>query len=117
MKLTRFALVLSTSLVLAACGGGGEEGGDGGGGGGTTTDSVTMVDNAFEPADPVVATGSTLALTNEGAAIHSFTIGDEGIDQDVEPGAESSVDISLEAGEYEFICKYHPEMTGTLTVQ
>ena len=115
MKLIRSAVVVGAAFVLAACGGGDTGGTDGGGG--TATDTVTMVDNAFEPTDPSVSSGSTITLVNEGAALHSFTIRDEGIDEDVDAGAESSVDISLDAGSYELVCKYHPEMTGTLTVE
>lgn len=111
-------LVLAVALVGllgGACGGGG--GGDGGGGGGTTTDTITMIDNEFQPSDPVVSTGSTVALPNDGIALHSFTIEDQGIDEQVQPGSEGTVDISLAAGDYEFTCSFHPEMTGTLTVE
>ncbi len=112
-------LVLTVALVAGtACGGDGGDGGGGDGGGtGTATDTVTMIDNAFEPADPVVDEGSTLTVVNEGEAAHTFTIQEEGIDEVVEPGDEASVEISVAAGEYGFDCSFHPEMTGTLTVQ
>jgi plastocyanin len=110
--------LLMVALVAGtACGGDGGDGGDGGGGTGTATDTVTMVDNAFEPSDPVVEAGSSLALPNDGQASHSFTIADEGIDEVVEAGGEASIEISLTAGEYGFDCSFHPEMTGTLMVQ
>ena len=114
MRYARWVLVAGL-VAGTACGGDG--GGGNGNGGGTETDSVTMVDNAFEPSDPVVAAGSTLSLVNEGEAGHTFTIDDEGIDELLEPGAEGSIDISLAAGGYAFDCSFHPEMTGTLTVQ
>ena len=109
--------VLTVALVAgSACGGDGGGGGNGGGTG-TATDAVTMVDNAFEPTDPVVEEGSTVTLVNEGEAAHTFTIGEEGIDEIVQAGDEASLEISLAAGEYDFVCSFHPEMTGTLTVQ
>ena len=112
-------IVLLAALVTGtACGGDGGDGGDGGnGGGGTETSSVSMVDNAFEPSDPAVASGSILTVTNDGEAAHTFTLEEGGIDEQVAPGAETSVSISLDAGTYDFVCSFHPEMTGTLTVQ
>jgi plastocyanin len=81
------------------------------------TDTLTMVDNAFEPESIAVTSGSTLTVTNDGEALHSFTVEDEGIDQDVQPGESATVDVSLSAGDYPFVCKYHPEMTGSMTVE
>jgi plastocyanin len=108
-------LVLALGLLGAACGGDGG-GGEDGGNGGTTSGTVTMVDNAFEPTDPAVASGDTLALENEGAATHTFTLEDGSIDETVEAGAGASVTVSLDPGSYGFSCSLHPEMTGTLTV-
>lgn len=108
-------VVVFAGLLGTACGGGGGE--DGGGDGGTATDTVTMVDNAFEPTDPLVSSGDTLDLVNEGAATHTFTIEAEGIDEQVEAGADATVTISLDPGMYDFDCSFHPEMTGTLTVE
>jgi plastocyanin len=107
MKITRWAVVLFAMLVLAACGGGGGE----------TTDSVTLVDNAFEPSE-FTAASDTLTVTNEGQALHSFTVAEAGIDQDVQAGQSTDVDLSgAEAGTFDLSCKYHPEMTGSITIQ
>jgi plastocyanin len=105
---TRWAVALAAALVLAACGGGG---------GGETTNSVNMVDNAFEPSEFTAASDS-LTVTNEGQALHSFTVGEAGIDQDVQAGDSVDIDLAgVEAGTFDLQCKYHPEMTGTLTVE
>lgn len=110
--------VLLAALVAAGCGGGSDSGGGGtDDGGGATSDSLTMVDNEFQPSDLTVASGSTLTVSNDGQAPHTFTTEDGSIDQQVDAGTEASVDISLDAGDYEFHCNFHPEMTGTLTVQ
>lgn len=110
-------LVLALGLLGAACGGDSGDGGGGGGGdGGSTSGTVIMVDNAFEPTDPSVASGDTLALENEGAATHTFTLEDGSIDETVEAGASASVTVSQAPGSYPFVCSLHPEMTGTLTV-
>jgi len=114
MRIARFTIVIAAVALLgAACGG--DDGGNGGDGGGTT-DSVTMVDNEFQPSS-FTAASTTLTVTNEGEALHSFTLAEGGIDQDVQAGEDASIDLSgLDAGTYDFTCKYHPEMTGSLTI-
>ena len=116
MRTARFAVpLLLVALLGAACGGGGN-GGGGNGGGGETTDSVTMVDNEFQPSS-FTAASDTITVSNEGQALHSFTVPDGAIDQDVQPGESADVDVSsLGAGTYDFECKYHPEMTGSMTI-
>jgi plastocyanin len=75
-----------------------------------------MVDNEFQPSS-FTAASTTISVTNDGQALHSFTIADGDIDQDVQAGESAEVDLSgLEAGTYDLICKYHPEMTGSVTV-
>jgi len=113
MRLARLVVPLAAVALLgAACGG------DGNGGGGTTaTDSVSMIDNAFEPESYSVAADSSLTITNDGQALHSFTVSDAGIDEDVQAGESTSVDGPGTAGEYAVTCKYHPEMTATMTVE
>jgi plastocyanin len=118
MRYRRLVLTVALAgLIAGACGGGGGDNGGDGGGGGTATDTITMVDNEFRPSDPAVPAGSDLTLKNDGSALHSFTIEDEGIDEQVQPGAEATLTISVAAGTYAFACSFHPEMTGTLTVQ
>jgi plastocyanin len=111
MKLAWIAIALAAAaLVGAACGGGG-------GGGRTTTDSITMIDNEFQPSDFTAASDS-VAVMNDGQALHNLTLSDAGLDEDVQPGQSADVDLSaLDPGTYDFDCKYHPEMTGSVTVQ
>jgi plastocyanin len=110
--MTRLAiLIAAVALLGAACGGGD------GGGGGETTDSLTMVDNEFQPSE-FTAASDTLSVTNEGQALHTFTVSDGGIDEQVDPGQSAEVDLSgLDAGTFDFTCTFHPEMTGSITVQ
>ena len=118
MKKAMFVAVLGGALFLAACGGGEETGGDTdtGSGAGAT---LTMVDNAFEPADATFATGEEIELVNDGQAIHNLTVEGAEIDQDVEAGQSASVALDLEPGEYTMFCEYHrgAGMEGTLTVE
>lgn len=112
MQRARITVVLvAAALLVAACGGGG------GGGGGTTTDSVTMVDNEFQPS-AFTAASTSLTVTNDGQSLHSFTLSEGGIDEEVQPGQSAEVDLSgLDPGTYPFTCKFHPEMTGSVTVE
>jgi plastocyanin len=112
MRFTRLVIVVAAVALLgAACG----DGGDGGDGG--ATDSITMVDNEFQPSS-FTAASTSLTVTNDGQALHSFTIADAGIDQDVQPGEDASIDLSaLDTGTHDFNCKYHPEMTGSITIE
>ncbi len=113
---------LAASLLLSACGGG-DGGGDAGNGtagdaaGGGTT--LTMVDNAFEPADATFAAGEQIELANDGQALHNLTVEGEGIDEDVEAGQSTAVTLDLEPGSYTMFCEYHrgAGMEGTLTVR
>jgi plastocyanin len=110
MTLIRIALV---ALVATACGGGG--GGDGGPG--PTTDAVTMLDNEFQPSNFTAASDS-IVITNDGQTLHNVTISQADIDEDLQPGASAHLDLSgLDPGRYDFDCKYHPEMTGAVTVR
>ncbi|MFN2591029.1 MAG: cupredoxin domain-containing protein [Actinomycetota bacterium] len=118
-RFARIGLSLAAAGILAACGGGGDAGDTGGTGAdtGAGATTLTMVDNAFQPADLTVSSGAELELVNDGEAIHNLTV--DGIDQDVEAGASSTVTIDLEPGEYRMVCEYHEAqgMEGTLTVQ
>jgi plastocyanin len=106
----KIALALVTALTLAACGG------DEGGGGGT---GLSMVDNAFQPADLTVTAGDTLEVSNDGQAEHNITIEGTDVDEDVAPGDSTSITVDTEPGEYTMFCEYHRAggMEGTVTVQ
>ena len=114
MRFARFTIAIAAVALLgAACGG---DGGGNGGDGGETTDSVTMVDHEFQPST-FTAPSTTITVTNEGQALHSFTLPDSDIDQDVQAGESADIDLSgLDAGTHDLICKYHPEMTGSVTI-
>ena len=73
---------------------------------------------------PTVLTGTagqkvTITLDNHGTALHNFTLTDQGIDQDVQPGSSGTVSVTFpQSGVLEFYCKYHRAlgMVGELTV-
>jgi plastocyanin len=105
-------------LVLAACGGGGGDADDGDGDGATAGSTVTMRDNTFAPADPVIA-GGAVELVNEGESPHTFTVEGEAVDVEVAAGETVTETIDLAPGTYTLFCEFHrgQGMEGTLTVE
>ena len=115
--------VFALSLVLAACGGdddGGDETGGGGGtaetgGGGGGGTSITIADFAFDPSTISVSGPTDVTITNNDSAAHTFTLDDGSVDQEIAAGesATVTVDVTETTG---FICRFHPQMTGTVEV-
>jgi plastocyanin len=120
-RMKRMWKVLGTVLLVGAlagaCGGdsgGDAEGGDAGGGGSV---AVSAADFAFSPTSLTAAAGDTIEFSNDDDAKHSFTAEEAGIDEDADAGQSVSIDLGeAEAGTYDFICKYHPNMKGTLEI-
>jgi plastocyanin len=134
-----FAAALVLLLAVAACGGYGDdkksEEGEGttmtiGGAavevhgtkdvsGETGKVEIEMYDNYFEP---TVLKGTpdqkvTIELKNEGEAAHTFTVAEQSVDQEVQPGDEAEADVTFpQSGELSFICKFHQSsgMVGAL---
>ena len=117
MRLRGIVVPLAAVALLGAACGGGEDGGGNGGGEAVATDTVSAIDNEFEPQNVLVEADSTLTVTNDGQAAHTFTVEDGSIDETLQPGDSVDVDIALEAGDHPFVCTFHPGMEGTLTVQ
>jgi plastocyanin len=114
-------VVVALSLLAAACGGDETpQAGDGGspsesastGGGGS---DLTIVDFGFSPTELSVTEGQTISITNTGDVSHTFTTDDDAIDQTISPG--ETVDVTLTGvASGGFHCRFHSQMTGTLTV-
>ena len=125
-KLVAAAAVLL--LLLGAACGGDEDGGStestdsgsttedtGDTGGGSVT--LTASNFAFDPSELSAAAGDTIEFTNEDDAPHTFTADDASIDEEVDAGGSTTIDLAdVEPGTYDFVCKIHPDMTGTLEV-
>ena len=119
-KLSMWLVLGLFAVGSVACGG--DDGGDTAAepapdeGGGAVT--LTAANFAFDPSSLSAPAGSTIEFTNEDDAEHSFTIDDVDVDEDVEGNESTTVELgSLEAGSYDFYCKYHKDsMTGTLEI-
>jgi len=122
---------VAAMLLLGACGGdNGDSDGSGSDDGGTGpvelsgevndegTEDATGSDALeleaddfyFEPTFIKATPGSTLTLTvgNEGDASHTFTVDDQDIDTEVEPGATADVEVTVpEDGTVNYYCRFH----------
>jgi hypothetical protein len=81
-------------------------------------DTVRLVDFAFEPECLSASAGDSFRIQNAGDAPHTFTI--EGTDVDLEVSAGTSAESSLSGvapGRYPVVCRLHPQMEATLTVE
>lgn len=73
------------------------------------TISVTAKDSFFFPTCITDASPGkvTLTVTNDGSSLHNITIGDQGIDQDIEPGKTVTVEATVGSSPLGYYCKYH----------
>jgi plastocyanin len=124
-------LVLTAlTLAFAGCGGGDDDAADtpaeatteaaSGGGGDTISGSVGPgFDISVDGAAGLTAGDYTLVV-NDQSASHNFHLtgpGDVDVSTSVGEVGEQEFDVTLEAGEYTFVCDPHAsEMRGTFTV-
>ncbi len=125
--------LMGVAVTAAACGGGSSAPAiriTPGGGGATL--EMTVGDNFYKPNEFRVPAGQsvTLNVTNKGQAVHTVRLA--GPDNRYETGDDTQIDppmikptqtVSLvwtaptDPGTYNFRCDYHPEETGTITVE
>jgi plastocyanin len=111
--------LFALTLLAAACGGnttpdqnGGSPSESASSGGGA---DLTIVDFAFSPTELSVTEGQTITITNTGSVSHTFTTDDGAIDETVSAGETEEIKLTgVTSGG--FHCRFHSQMTGTLTV-
>jgi plastocyanin len=113
--LVMLAAVFTLALVSTACGS--KDDNSGGDSGAAADMTMTVKDFEFDPSTVDVSSGeTTIEITNTGAVEHSFTLDDDSVSHDIEPGETETVTVNVTA-DAGFHCKYHPDqMTGTLKV-
>jgi plastocyanin len=119
--------VFALTLLTAACGGDDPETTPDQNGGSpnpspdaTPTDGggadLTIVSFAFSPTDLTISEGDTITVSNISDTSHTFTTDDEAVDETI--GAGEEVEVPLEGvSSGGFHCRFHSQMTGTLTVE
>ncbi len=72
--------------------------------------------NKYKPAELTVHVLDTVYFTNGSTAKHTVIIGSKNESGDMERGDVFSWTFD-EAGEYQILCGYHPQMKATITVK
>ena len=79
------------------------------------TFTVTLAGMAYGPTPPSVRVGDRIRWLNNDILQHSATARDGSFDVDLPPKATATTVIAR-AGTVDFYCRYHPGMTGRLSV-
>jgi len=120
----------STGSTSGGAGGGRYDYGSGSGGANDGSGSGDESDNegdvemaltadnfAFSPTAIEVKSGDEIYIENANAETpHTFTIDGTDVDVELTPGEVSEATIDLDPGTYDFHCRFHASMTGTITV-
>jgi plastocyanin len=108
-------------LGLAACNSS-DPAGDVASGAASDADAITMVmrDQSFDPAELELEPGEevTVEVTNDDDMAHDFAI--ESLDLNtgtVEAGEVANATFTVPERGVEFVCTFHPEMTGRIEVK
>jgi plastocyanin len=83
----------------------------------TGTVSAAMANIAFNPSAITASVGDVITWTNNDTAPHTATVKSDPTctTENLAGGATGSIVFNT-AGSYEFFCKIHPTMTGTIEV-
>jgi plastocyanin len=82
------------------------------------THTVKMAGMQFVPKVLTVARGDTIVWVNDDVVSHTATSAAAGFDSKaVDPEKRWKLTVQTKRGEFPYVCKYHPLMTGTLRVQ
>lgn len=80
---------------------------------------VSLVNYQFDPARISVASGTSIELKDTNPQTpHTFTVQGSDIDVALDPQSSATVEIALDRGTYDVICRFHEAqgMTATLVV-
>jgi plastocyanin len=71
---------------------------------------IELYDNYFEPTILEGKPGQKveLELKNEGSTAHTFTLSEQSVDKEIQPGDETETEVTFpDSGELKFVCKFH----------
>jgi len=78
---------------------------------------VSIYGYMFTPSHPTTRAGVVkVSVTNNDPFDHTFTVTGTSIDISAPGNGGGSATATLAAGDYQFHCRIHSSMTGTLTV-
>ena len=79
------------------------------------TIQVTIQNLAFSPAEIDAKVGDTIEWVNKDVFVHTATARDGSFDVNI-PASRTATSKVQQAGDVNFYCRFHPNMTGTLKV-
>jgi plastocyanin len=88
----------------------------------TSVIAVSISNSQFQPASSTISANGIVQWTNEDSIIHTVTSGASRIPDDrfdsgnLSPGAKVCIQF-LTAGSYQYFCRIHQFMAGTINVQ
>ncbi len=115
-RLINLTSMLALAALVAACSGADEGNGAAPDGNGGSEVEITISGFAFQGPD-TVSVGDTVTVTNEDAVGHTWTATDGEFDSGSLAGGESFEYTFEEAGEFDYFCAIHPQMTGSITAE
>lgn len=77
---------------------------------------VTIARHKFTEANLEISVGESVEFTNEDGAPHTATADDGSFDTGRLGKGDSATIVFETAGTFEYFCKFHPGMRGTITV-
>lgn len=80
----------------------------------TKAGSVSMLDFSFSPATVTIGVGDSVTWTNNGQQDHTAT--GSGFDTGTVPPGGSASETFNSAGNFPYVCSFHPQMKGTVQV-
>ena len=83
----------------------------------TTATKVEISGFVFVPATVTVAVGTTVQWTNNDSVAHTVSSRDDVFDSGRLAGAATFSHTFTQQGTFEYYCKFHPSMTGTVIVE
>jgi plastocyanin len=80
-------------------------------------EKARITDGTFEPATLTIRPGTAVRWTNDGREVHTVTAVKGEFDSgDVQPGREFSATFT-KPGTFEYYCRHHKDMKGTIVVK
>jgi plastocyanin len=103
-------VVQAAAIVLVAAAGHGSSLAE------SRTAPIEAKDIGFKPPRLTVHVGDTVTWRNDDFVAHTATSKEAGFDVELAPGKEGAATVS-KPGTFAYICRYHPNMRGTLVVE
>jgi len=85
--------------------------------GGGQTHVIEISGLAFEPAELTVREGDTIIWVNVDPLVHTATADDGSWDSGLMASGDEWEFVADTAGEFDYTCTPHPQMTGSITVE